>query len=78
MFLLYNYEKLGFLALQRILKITPGNLDHHLKKLLKINWIKDKIQFSPRPLKIFEITKTGLKAFKKEIKRLKEILDKLE
>ena len=33
MFLLYNYDKLGFTQMQKLLHTTPGNLDHHLKKL---------------------------------------------
>ena len=78
MFLLYNYNRLGFLALQRILRTTPGNLDHHVKKLIESEWVKDRINFSPRPLKIFEITNKGIRAFKQEIKKMKGILDNLK
>ncbi len=78
MFLLYNYKRLGFLALKRILHITSGNLDHHMKKLIESEWIIDRIHFSPRPLKIYLITKKGTRAFKKEVKKMKGILDNLK
>ena len=78
MFLLFNYERLGFLALQRILRTTPGNLDHHMKKLIESEWVLDRINFSPRPLKIYVITEKGIKAFKQETKKMKELLDSLK
>ncbi len=49
MLLLYTYDRLGFTRMQKLLQSTPGNLDHHLKKLIEAGWITDSIVFSPAP-----------------------------
>ena len=76
-FLLYNYDHLGFTSLQKLLNLTAGNLDHHLKKLIEKQWIKDFIIFSPRPLKILKITKYGKVKFDDYIQNLKKIIKSL-
>jgi DNA-binding MarR family transcriptional regulator len=76
-YLLYNFESLGFTPLQKVLKITSGNLDHHLKKLLAAGVVNDSIRFSPRPLKILRLTPKGKKMFNDHIKNLKQMIDPL-
>ncbi|MHA1672211.1 MAG: transcriptional regulator [Promethearchaeota archaeon] len=77
MFLLYNYERLGFTRMQKVLNTTPGNLDHHLKKLKEAGWISDSVFFSPRPLKIFQITPFGAGEFDIQIAQFKRVVRKL-
>jgi len=74
MFLLYNYERLGFTRMQKLLRTTPGNLDHHLKKLKEAGWIADSVFFSPRPLKTYHITPIGTDEFEFQISQLKRVL----
>ncbi|UYP46095.1 hypothetical protein NEF87_002380 [Candidatus Lokiarchaeum ossiferum] len=74
MFLLFNYSQMGFTELKKLLKCTPGNLDHHLKKLILAGWIEDRITFSPRPLKILRITPKGQEKFSFQIQQLKKII----
>lgn len=74
MFLLFNYSQMGFTELKKLLKCTPGNLDHHLKKLISAGWIENRIHFSPRPLKILRITLVGQENFSVQIQQLKKIL----
>ena len=74
MFLLFNYRQMGFTELRKLLKCTPGNLDHHLKKLLAAGWIEDRIGFSPRPLKFLRITSLGQEKINTQIQQLKNLL----
>ena len=74
MFLLYSYDRLGFTRLQKLLHSTPGNLDHHLKKLIAAGWVVDTIIFSPRPLKIFKITQSGKDEFSDYVQHLQKII----
>lgn len=78
MFLLYNYERMGFTRLQKLLHTTPGNLDHHTKKLIDARWIVDTIVFSPRPLKVFKITQEGKAEFSEYVHQLQKIIKTLE
>lgn len=78
MFLLYNYDSLGFTRLQKLLHSTSGNLDHHLKKLIDTKWIKDTIFFSPRPLKVFKITELGKERFGEHVKNMQKIVEILK
>ncbi|MHA1776476.1 MAG: transcriptional regulator [Promethearchaeota archaeon] len=77
MFLLYTYERLGFTRLQHLLKCSPGNLNHHLIKLIEAGWIADTIVFSPRPLKIFKITPEGKDEFSDYVQHLQKIIKNL-
>ncbi|MHA1675510.1 MAG: transcriptional regulator [Promethearchaeota archaeon] len=74
MFLLFNYNQMGFTELHKLLKCTPGNLDHHLKKLLAAGWIEDRVAFSPRPLKFLRITPLGQENIRSQIQQLKTLL----
>ncbi|MFX1283024.1 MAG: transcriptional regulator [Promethearchaeota archaeon] len=79
MILLYNHQKVTFTELQRLLNLTPGNLDHHLKKLENSNSIRMyKKIFPQRPLTVIEITETGKKSFHEYITILKGILNQID
>ncbi|MFX0141554.1 MAG: winged helix-turn-helix domain-containing protein, partial [Candidatus Hodarchaeota archaeon] len=40
MILLFNHKKINFTELQKLLNLTSGNLNHHLKKLENANYVK--------------------------------------
>jgi len=74
MFLLYLNRKIGTVELQRLLELTPGNLDHHLKTLEKANLISIKKKITWRPLNVVIITTEGIEAFRNYALHLKELL----
>ncbi len=78
MFLLYLHKSVGFTELQRLLELTPGNLDHHLRKLKKMSYITIRKVISWRPLTIVEITGEGIIVFKKYIETLRIVLKTIE
>ena len=63
--------------MQNLLLTTQGNLDHHLKKLKEAGWVADSVFFSPRPLKIFQITPFGTEEFELQITQFKRVLRNL-
>ncbi|MFX0095456.1 MAG: transcriptional regulator [Candidatus Hodarchaeota archaeon] len=78
MILVYTHKKIKFADLQELLHLTPGNLDHHLKKLEEVNYLTIyKKLFPGRPLTVVEITDQGAKAFKDYIKDLRDLLNKI-
>jgi DNA-binding MarR family transcriptional regulator len=78
MFLLYLHKGVGFTELQRLLELTPGNLDHHLKKLKKMGYISMRKAISWRPLTIVEITEEGINIFKNYVTALRTILQSID
>ena len=78
MFLLYLHRKVGFTELQRLLDLTPGNLDHHLKKLAEAGYVKTSHILDWRPLKMVEITPLGSKEFRTYAIGMKELLKYIE
>jgi len=78
MFLLYLHRKIGFTELQKLLDLTPGNLDHHLKKLAEIGYVKTSHILDWRPLKMVEITPLGAKEFHTYAIGMKELLKYIE
>ncbi len=78
MFLLYLHKSIGFTELQRVLELTPGNLDHHLKKLKKMGYVSIRKAISWRPLTIVEITEEGIAIFKKYVAALRVILQTID
>ena len=79
MILLLTHQKINFTELQKLLGLTPGNLDHHLKKLEKANYIKTYKKLSPwrKPLTQIEITPAGKQSFEKYLKNFRDILNKI-
>jgi DNA-binding MarR family transcriptional regulator len=79
MLLLFVHSKVPFTALQRLLGLTPGNLNHHLGKLLGAGYVELLRRFSPRrPVTIAAITDKGRNAFRNYITRFKQVLDRIE
>ncbi|MHA2248119.1 MAG: transcriptional regulator [Candidatus Hodarchaeales archaeon] len=79
MILLFNHKKINFTELQKLLRLTPGNLDHHLKKLETAKYVRTykKLSSLRRPLTIVEITPQGKTAFEDYIASLREVLNKI-
>jgi DNA-binding MarR family transcriptional regulator len=77
MLLLFNHKRISFTELQKLLQLTSGNLDHHIKKLESANYVKTYKKFtsSKRPLTTVEITSHGKTVFEKYIKNLKNVLN---
>lgn len=78
MLLLYTHNKIGFTILRKLLHLTSGNLEHHLKVLKDTGWVKEKTIFSFRPLLVIEITETGRLSFQTQALKLKQLLDHIE
>ena len=78
MFLLYIHRKAGFTELQKLINVTPGNLDHHLKKLAEAGYVKTSHILDWRPLKMVEITQMGAKEFRDYAKGMRELLKNIE
>ena len=78
MFLLYLHRKVGFTELQRLLDLTPGNLDHHLRKLAEVGYVKMSHILDWRPLKMVEITSLGAEEFRTYAIGMKELLKYIE
>lgn len=77
MYLLFLKRKIGFIELKQLLKLTPGNLDHHLRKLEGSNLIRSRRMLSWKPLVVIEITPSGLEVFRVYITKLKGFLEKI-
>ncbi len=78
MLLLYLHKKAGFTEVQKLLGLTPGNLDHHIRKLEEIGYVKTRHVLDWRPLKVIEITKLGAKDFKDYSMNLRQLLEQVK
>ncbi|MHA1612823.1 MAG: transcriptional regulator [Promethearchaeota archaeon] len=78
MMILYNNRSVGFTLLSKILKLTPGNLDHHLKKLKELGWVENSTIFSYRPLSVISITEKGREIFQEYARELQDLLHQLK
>lgn len=77
MLLLYLHKKAGFTELQKLLQLTPGNLDHHIRKLEEVGYVKTRHILDWRPLKVIEISKIGAQAFREYAINLKKLLEQI-
>jgi DNA-binding MarR family transcriptional regulator len=75
MYLLFLKRKVGFIELKQLLGLTPGNLDHHIRKLEDAELVRSRRVISWRPLVIVEITPSGAEIFRGYIVRLKGLLE---
>ncbi len=66
--------KVLFRDLQRVLDITPGNLDSHLRFLKKYGYVKIKKVIADRPRTAVWITDKGAEETKRYISILKKAL----
>jgi len=78
MFILYLHRRAGFTELQRLLGLSPGNLDHHLKKLSEAGYVKTSYVLDWKPLKMVEITSLGAKMFHEYAAEMRELLKLIE
>ena len=53
MMLLYVHKRISVRDLQKLLHITPGNLDHHLRKLEEEKYIQKKRLIFPKKISVF-------------------------
>lgn len=77
MYLLFLKRRIGFIELQKLLGLTPGNLDHHMKKLEEMNMIYSHRVISWRPLVTLEITAHGSEIFREYILKMKALLKEI-
>jgi DNA-binding MarR family transcriptional regulator len=76
-YLLFLKRKVGFLELKQLLGLTPGNLDHHIRKLEEVGIVKSRRIISWRPLVVIEITPHGNSIFRKYIVKLRSLLENI-
>jgi DNA-binding MarR family transcriptional regulator len=74
MYLLFLKRKVGFIDLQQLLGLTPGNLDHHIRKLEETGLVRSRRMLSWRPLVVIEITPSGTETFRAYVFKLKQLL----
>ncbi|MHA1862558.1 MAG: transcriptional regulator [Candidatus Thorarchaeota archaeon] len=74
-YLLFLKRRVGFIELKQLLGLTPGNLDHHIKKLEEAGLVYSHRIISWRPLVVVDITSKGVATFRSYIIKLKTLLD---
>ena len=77
MYLLFLKRRIGFIQLKQLLGLTPGNLDHHIRKLEEIGLVRNRRTISWRPLVVIEITPSGAETFRGYIVKLRGLLSKI-
>ena len=78
MYLLFLRRRVGFTELRKLLDLSPGNLDHHLRKLEEVGLVRNRRVISWRPLIVVEITEEGAESFREYAMHLKTMLDHIE
>ena len=78
MLLLYLHKKVGFTELRKLLQLTPGNLDHHIRKLKDAGYLITRHAISWRPLVVIEITQEGANAFREYALTLRTLLETIK
>ncbi|MFX0061927.1 MAG: transcriptional regulator [Candidatus Hermodarchaeota archaeon] len=79
MLILLGSKKVGFTELQKLLKITPGKLGHHINKLETKNYVHiTKTFLLMRPHTVIKLTADGEASFRDYIRKLRTILNKIE
>ncbi len=71
---LLSRERTTFIELAKALKLTPGNLDFHLKALKKAGIVKTYYGFGKRPRKFVELTEGGVNELEKAMRILREVV----
>ncbi len=67
-----------FIEIQKVLEITPGNLDSHLKTLERNGYVKLKKVIRDRPRTMVYLTTQGAEETRKYVSELKKILEEGE
>jgi len=78
MYLLFLKRRVGFTELKNLLGLTPGNLDHHLRKLEAAGFVRNRKILSWRPLNMINITEEGASSFREYAIHLKELLKRIQ
>jgi DNA-binding MarR family transcriptional regulator len=76
-YLLFLKRKIGFIELKELLGLTPGNLDHHLKKLEESGVVRTRKVISWKPLVVVEITQRGIEIFRGYAVKLRGLLQEI-
>ncbi|AIY91156.1 transcriptional regulator [Geoglobus acetivorans] len=77
MLYLLSRGRAAFSEIQRVLELTPGNLDSHLKTLEKAGMIGIKKVIADRPRTVVEITEKGVDETWEYVRKLKDALEGL-
>jgi DNA-binding MarR family transcriptional regulator len=78
MIILCNHRKVSFTELQKLLHLTAGNLNFHIEKLKKANYVKThKSLATGRPKTVIKLTELGEASFKEYIYKFRHILNQL-
>ena len=67
-------ERALFIDIQRILDITPGNLDSHLRKLKQEGYVEIKKVLADRPRTMVKITEKGAIETRNYLEKLKSVV----
>ncbi|MFX0208676.1 MAG: transcriptional regulator [Candidatus Hodarchaeota archaeon] len=79
MLILYVYHTAKVKELQKLLQISAGKLDHHIRRLEEAKYIeKRKIFLIARPTIKIIMTKHGKQSFEKYLSTLKGVLDRVD
>jgi len=78
MYLLFLKRRVGFTELKDLLGLTPGNLDHHLRKLEAAGLVRNRKMLSWRPLNMIGITEEGAASFREYAIHLRELLKRIQ
>lgn len=69
-------EEATFTELKKLLEVTDGNLESHIKKLREADYvITHKIKGEGRPQTFYRLTDSGKKAFKRYVDQLQKLLN---
>jgi DNA-binding MarR family transcriptional regulator len=68
-------ERALFRDLQKVLDVTPGNLDSHLKALEKAGYVKVYKIIADRPRTAVKITEKGASETRDYLQKLKSLLE---
>ncbi len=71
---LLSRERTTFIELAKALKLTPGNLDFHLKALKRAGIVKTYYGFGKRPRKFVELSEKGTDELEKVMGTLREVV----
>ena len=73
---LYSREEATFTELKKLLDVTDGNLEAHIKKLRAAEYvITHKVKGKGRAQTFYQLTELGKKSFKQYVKHLQHLLD---
>ncbi|ASJ02470.1 transcriptional regulator [Thermococcus profundus] len=71
---LLSRERSTFIEIAKALKMTPGNVEFHLKALEKAGIVRTYYGFGKRPRKFVELTEEGIEELEKALKILREVV----